>query len=150
MTVGEVCKRSVVVVAKNETIVDAANHMRASHVGDLVVVEDRQGRRVPVGIITDRDIVVGAVAPNTGHLEHLLVGDIMSPEVVSARETEPLEAALKKMEEHGIRRLPVVDGDGAVVGIVTLDDVLQVLTEQQIGLVKIVVQEQRHERHFRV
>jgi CBS domain-containing protein len=150
MTVGEVCKRSVVVVAKNETIVDAANHMRASHVGDLVVVEDRQGRRVPVGIITDRDIVVGAVAPNSGHIENLLVGDIMSPEVVTARETEPLEAALKKMEEHGIRRLPVVDGDGALVGIVTLDDALQVLTEQQIGLVKIVVQEQRHERHFRV
>jgi CBS domain-containing protein len=150
MTVGEVCKRSVVVVAKNETIVDAANHMRASHVGDLVVVEDRQGRHVPVGIITDRDIVVGGVAPNSGHIENLLVGDIMSPEVVSARETEPLEAALKKMEEHGIRRLPVVDGDGALVGIVTLDDALQVLTEQQIGLVKIVVQEQRHERHFRV
>jgi CBS domain-containing protein len=150
MTVGEVCKRSVVVVAKNETIVDAANHMRASHVGDLVVVEDRQGRHVPVGIITDRDIVVGAVAPNSGHIENLLVGDIMSPEVVSARETEPLEAALKKMEEHGIRRLPVVDGNGTLVGIVTLDDALRVFTEQQIGLVKIVVQEQRHERHFRV
>jgi CBS domain-containing protein len=150
MTVGEVCKRSVVVAAKNETIVDAASHMRASHVGDLVVVEDRQGRRVPIGMITDRDIVVGAVAPNSGHIETLLVGDIMNADVVTARETEPLEAALKKMEEHGIRRLPVVDGNGALVGIVTLDDVLQVLTEQQIGLVKIVVQEQRHERKFRV
>jgi CBS domain-containing protein len=150
MTVGEVCKRSVVVAAKNETIVEAAKHMRASHVGDLVVVEDRLGRRVPVGVITDRDIVVGAVAPNSGHFESLLVGDIMTPDVVTARETEPIEAALKKMEEHGIRRLPVVDGNGALVGIVTLDDALQVLTEQQIGLVKIVAQEQRHERHFRM
>jgi CBS domain-containing protein len=150
MTTGEVCKRSVVVAAKNETIVDAARHMRASHVGDLVVVGDREGRRVPIGMITDRDIVVGAVAPNSGRIETLLVGDIMNADVVTARETEPLEAALKKMEEHGIRRLPVVDGNGALVGIVTLDDVLQVLTEQQIGLVKIVVQEQRHERHFRV
>lgn len=150
MTVGEVCKRSVVVAAKNETIVEAANHMRASHVGDLVVVEDRQGRRVPIGVITDRDIVVGAVAPNSGHIESLLVGDLMTPDVVTARETEPIEAALKKMEEHGIRRLPVVDGNGALVGIVTLDDALQVLTEQQIGLVKIVAEEQRHERHFRM
>lgn len=150
MTVGEICKRSVVVAAKNETIVEAANHMRASHVGDLVVVEDRQGRRVPIGVITDRDIVVGAVAPNSGHLESLLVGDIMTPDVVTARETEPIEAALKKMEEHGIRRLPVVDGNGALVGIVTLDDALQVLTEQQIGLVKIVAEEQQHERHFRM
>jgi CBS domain-containing protein len=150
MTVGEVCKRSVVIAAKNETIVEAANHMRASHVGDLVVVEDRQGRRVPIGVITDRDIVVGAVAPNSSHIESLLVGDLMTSEVVTARETEPIEAALKKMEEHGIRRLPVVDGNGDLVGIVTLDDALQVLTEQQIGLVKIVAEEQRHERHFRI
>jgi CBS domain-containing protein len=150
MTVGEVCKRDVAVAAKNETIVDAANHMRASHVGDLVVVENRQDRRVPIGIITDRDIVVGAVAANAGHIESLVVGDIMSPDPVTARELEPIEGALKKMEEHGIRRLPVVSGDGALVGILTLDDALQMLTEQQVGLVKIVVQEQRHERHFRV
>jgi CBS-domain-containing membrane protein len=104
---------------------------------------------VPIGVITDRDIVVGAVAPNSGHFESLLVGDIMSSDVVTARETEPIEGALKKMEERGIRRLPVVDGNGALVGIVTLDDALQVLTEQQIGLVKIVAEEQRHERHFR-
>jgi hypothetical protein len=60
------------------------------------------------------------VAPNSGHIETLLVGDIMNADVLTARETEPL------------------------------DDVLQVLTEQQIGVVKIVVQEQRHERHFRI
>lgn len=150
MTTGEICKRNVAVVAKGETIVDAAKHMRAFHVGDLVVVEDRQGRRVPTGIITDRDIVVSAVAPDSGHINSLLVGDIMSSDLVTAREHEPVEAALKKMEEHGIRRLPVVDGDGALVGILTLDDALQVLTEEQMGLVKIVVQEQRQERDFRV
>lgn len=150
MTVGEVCNRNVAVVDRNETIVDAASHMRAFHVGDLVVVEDRQGRRVPIGIITDRDIVVGAVAPDTGHINTLLVGDIMSPDLVTVLEHEAVEAALKKMEEHGIRRLPVVDGDGALVGILTLDDALQFLTEQQIGLVKTVAQEQRHERRFRV
>jgi predicted transcriptional regulator len=52
MTVGEVCKRNVVIAVKNETIVDAANHMRTGHVGDLVVIETQQNRRVPVGIIT--------------------------------------------------------------------------------------------------
>lgn len=150
MTIGEVCKRDVAVADKNETIVDAANHMRTSHVGDLVVVENRQERRVPIGIITDRDIVVGAVAANAGHIESLVVGDIMSPDLVTARELDPIEGALKKMEEHGIRRLPIVSGDGALVGILTLDDALQVLTEQQLGLVKTVAQEQRHERHFRV
>jgi CBS domain-containing protein len=105
---------------------------------------------MPVGILTDRDIVVGAVAANAGHLDTLVVGDIMSADPETAREAEPLEGALKKMEDRGIRRLPVVDGDGALVGILTLDDVLQVLAEQQAGLAKIVVEEQRHERHFRV
>jgi CBS domain-containing protein len=150
MTVGEVCKRNVAIAVKNETIVDAANHMRTAHVGDLVVIETQQNRRVPVGIITDRDIVVGAVAPNGGHLDTLVVGDIMSADPATAREAEPLEAALKKMEERGVRRLPVVDGDGALIGILTFDDALQVLVEQQAGLAKIVVEEQRHERHFRV
>jgi CBS domain-containing protein len=150
MTVGEVCKRNVAIAVKDDTIVDAANHMRTSHVGDLVVIEMQQNRRVPVGIITDRDIVVGAVAPNAGHLETLVVGDIMSPEPATAREGEPLEGALRKMEERGVRRLPVVDGDGALVGILTLDDALQVLAGQQAGLAKIVVEEQRRERHFRV
>ena len=150
MTVGEVCKRNVAIAVKNETIVDAANHMRAAHAGDLVVIETQQNRRVPVGIITDRDIVVGAVAANGGHLETLTVGDIMSPDPATARETEPLEEALKKMQEHGVRRLPVVSGDGALVGILTLDDALQVLAEQQSGLATIVVEEQRHERHFRI
>jgi CBS domain-containing protein len=145
-----VCKRNVAIALKTETIVDAANHMRTAHVGDLVVIEIQQNRRVPVGIITDRDIVVGAVAANAGHIETLVVGDIMSPEPATARETEPLEGALKKMEERGVRRLPVVDGDGALVGILTLDDALQVFAEQQAGLAKIVVEEQRHERHFRV
>jgi predicted transcriptional regulator len=60
MTVAEVCKRDVAIAVKNETIVDAANQMRTAHVGDLVVIETRLNRRVPVGIITDRDIVVGA------------------------------------------------------------------------------------------
>jgi CBS domain-containing protein len=54
------------------------------------------------------------------------------------------------MQEHGVRRLPVVSGEGALVGILTLDDALQVLAEQQAGLAKIVVEEQRHERRFRI
>lgn len=150
MTAGEVCKRNVAIAVRNESIVDAANHMRTAHVGDLVVIETQQNRRVPVGIITDRDIVVGAVAMNGGHLDTLVVGDIMSREPATVREAEPLENALKRMEERAVRRLPVVDEDGALVGILTLDDALQVLAEQQAELAKIVVEEQRHERHYRL
>jgi CBS domain-containing protein len=150
MTVGEICTRDVVVSPKTEMIVDAAKRMRTSHVGNLVVIENRNGRHIPIGIVTDRDIVISVVAGDPDHINYLLVSDVMSDELVTAREHDSVEAALKKMEEHGVRRLPIVDADGALAGILTLDDVLQYLTAQQSGLVALVAREQRRERQYRV
>ena len=81
--------------------------------------------------MTDRDIVISVVAGDPEHINYLLVSDVMSDDLVTAREHESIEAALKKMEEHGVRRLPIVDADGMLVGILTLDDILQYLTGQQ-------------------
>jgi CBS domain-containing protein len=150
MTVGEICNRNVVVAPKGEMIVDAAKRMRTSHVGDLVVIENRNGRHFPIGIVTDRDIVVSVVAGDPDHINYLLVSDVMSDDPIAASEHESIEAALKKMEEHGIRRLPIVDTDGALAGILTLDDILQYLTGQQSELVALVAREQRRERQYRV
>jgi CBS domain-containing protein len=150
MTVGEICNRNVVVAPKTAMIVDAAKRMRTSHVGDLIVIENRNGRHFPIGIVTDRDIVVSVVAGDPEHINYLLVSDVMSDDLVTAREHESIEAALKKMEEHGVRRLPIVDADGTLVGILTLDDILQYLTGQQSELVALVAREQRRERQYRV
>ena len=150
MTVGEICTRNVVVAPKAELIVDAAKRMRMSHVGNLVVCETRNGRHFPVGIVTDRDIVISVVAGDPDHINYLLVSDVMSDDLVTAREHDSIEAALKKMEDHGVRRLPITDTDGALVGILTLDDVLQYLTAQQSELVALVAREQRRERQYRV
>ena len=150
MTVGEVCNRDVVVAPKGEMIVDAARRMRTSHVGDLVVVENRDGRHVPIGIVTDRDIVICAVAGDPDHINYLLVGDVMTSGLMTATEQDSIEAALKKMHEHGIRRLPIVDAAGALVGILTFDDILRYLTGQQSELVAMVAREQQRERHHRV
>jgi predicted transcriptional regulator len=150
MTVGEICNRNVVVAPKTEVIVDAARRMRTSHVGDLVVVENRNGRHFPIGIVTDRDIVISVVAGDPDHINYLLVSDVMSDDLVTAREYETVEAALKRMEVNGVRRLPIVDAEGALVGILTLDDVLQYLTAQQSELVALVAREQRRERQYRV
>ena len=73
MTVGDICNRNVVVAPASEMIVDAAKRMRTSHVGDLVVVETRNGRHLPVGIITDRDIVISVVAGDPDPLVRLTV-----------------------------------------------------------------------------
>ncbi len=150
MTVGDICNRKVVVAPQGETITDAAKRMRTSHVGDLVVVETRKGRHVPVGIVTDRDIVISVVAGDPEHIFSLLVSDVMSTDLVTAREEETIEAGLKRMQEYGVRRLPIVDEAGTLVGILTLDDVLRYLTAQQSELVALVVQEQQHERQYRV
>lgn len=149
MTVGDICNRNVVVAPKSEMIVDAAKRMRMLHVGDLVVVEDR-GDHLPIGIVTDRDIVISVVAGDPDHVNDLLVSDVMTSELVTAHEQDSVETALKQMQEHGIRRLPIIKSTGALVGILTLDDVLKYLTAQQSELVALVVKEQQHERQHRI
>jgi CBS domain-containing protein len=139
-----------VVAPKTEMITDAARRMRTSHVGDLIVIENRNGRHFPVGIVTDRDIVISVVAGDPEHIMYLLVSDVMSDDLITAREHESIETALKRMKEHGVRRLPVVDADGALAGILTLDDVLEYLSEQHSDLVALVAREQRRERQYRV
>jgi CBS-domain-containing membrane protein len=149
MTAGDICNRDVVVAPKTESIVDAARRMRAAHVGNLVVIDAREERRVPVGIVTDRDIVLSAVAGDPDHINYLMVSDVMSDRLVTAQEQDSLETALGRMRDHGIRRLPIVDRAGVLVGILTLDDVLQYLTARQHELVALVAREQQRERQLR-
>jgi CBS domain-containing protein len=150
MTVGDICNRNVVVAPPGELVTDAAKRMRTSHVGALVVVQRRNGRHVPVGIVTDRDIVISVVAGDPVHMHALLLSDVMSADLFTAREQDTVEDGLRKMQEHGVRRLPIVDEGGGLVGILTLDDVLRYLTAQQSELVALVAREQQHERQYRI
>jgi CBS domain-containing protein len=144
MAVGEICNRDVVITEKALSVVDAAQLMRTHHVGDLVVVEEKAGRRHPVGIVTDRDIVVEVVAAGVNP-DALKVGDIMGPEVATVREGEGLFEALRYMRDKGVRRMPVVDGGGGLVGILTLDDLLSLLAEELTELAKLVSRERLRE-----
>ena len=144
MAVGEICNREVVIAKKTLSVVDAAQLMRQHHVGDLVVVEEKNGRRHPVGIVTDRDIVVEVVAAGVNP-DALKVGDIMGPEVATVRESEGLFEALRYMRDKGVRRMPVVDRDGGLVGILTLDDLLSLLAEEMTELAKLVSHERQRE-----
>lgn len=144
MRVGEVCNRDVVIIDRNDPISDAAKLMRQYHVGDVVVAEKRNGRPFPVGILTDRDLVVEVLA-NEVPPDTLLVGDVMSFDLITAREEESLLDALKRMRDKGVRRLPVVLADGALAGILTMDTVLDLIAEQMADLVVLVGREQRRE-----
>ena len=149
MAVGEICNRDVVIAEKALSVVDAAQLMRTHHVGDLVVVEEKAGRRHPVGIVTDRDIVVEVVAAGVDP-DALTVGDIMGPEVATVRESEGLFEALRYMRGKGVRRMPVVDHEGILVGILTLDDLLSLLAEELTELAKLVSHERQREATARL
>jgi CBS domain-containing protein len=148
MSVGEVCNRDVVVVKKDESVLDAAQLMRQFHVGDLVVVEERAGQRVPVGMLTDRDIVIEAVAEDVNSRE-LTVGDIMSAELVTANADADIVDTVKTMRAKGVRRVPVVDRAGVLVGIVTVDDLIELLAEVLDDLTQLIRREQTREKETR-
>jgi len=148
MTVGDVCTRSVVTATPDETIADAARRMRDHHVGTVVVVDgEKRGR--PTGILTDRDIVVSAVAQSPDKVGSLLVGDVMTRDVITTRPATTLRSALSTMHSRGIRRLPVVSGDGRLEGLIAFDDILEVTSEELDELVGLVAREQKLEREVR-
>ena len=144
MPVGEYCNREVIVTDKETGIREAARLMREHHVGDLIVVERRENKNIPVGIVTDRDLVVEVLAAEVSP-EAVSVGDVMSFELTTVREEESLWDALECMRRAGVRRMPVVNADGNLEGIVTADDVLELLAEGLTGFVKIVKRELQRE-----
>jgi CBS domain-containing protein len=128
MNVGQVCGRHVVTVLPGSELVAAAGLMREKHIGYLVVVESEWMRR-PVGVLTDRDIVVSVVAKKVDPAS-LTVGDVMTSRVVSTDEQGPVDAALVQMRRNGVRRLPVLGPEGEVVGVLSIDDALQVIMNE--------------------
>jgi CBS domain-containing protein len=148
MTVGKYCNREVIIISESESIRDAALLMREYHIGDLVVVQGEVEKRIPVGILTDRDIVVEIDAMSVDP-DNVSVGDALSFELVTIGEDADIQAAIHIMRTKGVRRLPVVDKDGILVGILTVDDVIDLLTEQFVDLSRLFSLERRHEQERR-
>jgi len=144
MTAGEVCNRQVVFTRPDTSIVDAVGLMKAHHVGDVVVVREPDGERVPIGILTDRDVALAV--DRLLRLPRLRVADVMSVELVTSPEGDSLYDVLKKMQSHGVRRLPVINDRGGLEGILTFDDVIELLSEELTDLAKLVAKEQKRER----
>lgn len=149
MPVSEICNREVIIVRRDDTVHEAAKLMRQHHVGDVVVVEERKGMRVPVGIVTDRDLVVEIMAPAVEQMV-ITVGDIMGPNLVTVKESMGIYESIQYMRSEGVRRLPVVDSEGGLVGILTLDDLLELLAEELLELSRLVKYEQKKESIRRI
>jgi CBS domain-containing protein len=118
--------------------------MRRSHVGDVVVTDQPNGKRIAVGIVTDRDLVVKVLAEERDSLA-TTAGDIMSTELITAGERNTVHEVAELMRFKGVRRVPVVDEDRALLGIVTLDDLLTEIGEELNLLARVFSREQVQE-----
>jgi CBS domain-containing protein len=148
MKLEDICAIDAICCLPDITLLEASRAMRQNHVGDLIVVDDADEEREPIGIITDRDIVVEAVALGKDSAK-LKVRDIMTRNVVVASASEDASIALERMRSHGVRRIPVVDDKGFVTGIVTLDDLMRSYAEEGAALAQVVSSEQRRETRRR-
>lgn len=128
-TVADVMTRDVRTMSPQDSVVDAARCMDELNVGVIPVCE---GERL-VGMVTDRDIVVRGVAQQSA-LENMTLADVMSGHVRCVREEDDVERVLGEMAEAQIRRMPVVDGDQKLVGIVTLGDIAAKNPEDEIDV----------------
>lgn len=140
MSVGQYCNRHVITTDSATEIREIARIMRHHHVGTVVVVERRGDKDYPIGIITDRDLVVEVLAQNLSP-ETVTVSDVMSNQLITAREDDNFWRMLDRMSAKGVRRLPVVDDDGALVGILTVDDILTALAVGLSDMTRLVQRE---------
>ncbi len=126
MKTGQVCKRDVVTARLATPLTEAAARMRENHVGSLVVVDPKTKK--PLGIVTDRDMVVAVVAADMDP-RTVVLGEIMGGTLHAVNQDEDALDCLTAMRRHGVRRMPVVDDAGELVGVVSLDDLLEVVAE---------------------
>ncbi|MFO1220582.1 MAG: CBS domain-containing protein [Burkholderiaceae bacterium] len=137
LSAGDLCTRDTVFALPQTGVAEAARLMREQHVGSLVVVEESPRGRAVVGMLTDRDIVTAIVAKEVDPTL-VRVGDVMSRDPLTARESDTVLDVLTAMRQRGVRRVPVVDAKGSLMGILALDDLLGVLAEQMRAVVAVI------------
>jgi CBS domain-containing protein len=144
MTAGEYCNREVVITEPDTSVTEAAMLMRQYHVGDLVVTEQQGEKVLPIGIITDRDIVIEVIAQKADP-DSLIIKDIMSTGLITVEEKDPLMDTLELMQKQGVRRIIVVDNQGSLQGLLSADDAIELIAEAINNLTKLVKHEITHE-----
>lgn len=137
MQVGTICTRHVVTIDAQRSLTEAASLMREEHVGTLVVTCPTAKGTEVCGIVTDRDLVIDAMARANWETD-IHVSDLAHTDLTTISERAELDEAVTAMHESGVRRLLVSDGEDRLCGLLSMDDVIQVLAEQLGGLAKII------------
>ena len=133
------------VTRPDKALAEAARTMLQTHVGSLVVIEGDGTARRPVGILTDRDIVRGQLKCSAD-LFCLTVGDVMTPDPLTITAHTEVTEAIEALRDRGVRRAPVVDGAGNLLGVITLDDLLPAVARELEELSTLIGTQARYER----
>jgi CBS domain-containing protein len=130
MNIENVCEKNVISVTEDQSIVEVAALMRDNSIGDVIVVDKQNGKMVPRGMLTDRDIVTGLVASRADQISNAKVRDIMSKQVFTCNINDDLHDVLMQMQQNGVMRVPVLDRDGSLTGIVTSNHIFNQLNSE--------------------
>ena len=141
MDIGTICSRETIIADQKQTVLEGALLMQRYNVGSLLVVQNDQKGNKPVGIVTDRDIVLKVVSPELDVTE-VKMEDIMSSKLLIANETDDVYDTLVKMRGKVVRRIPVVDNEGYLKGILTIDDILEFFSKEIGEIVRLFRKEQ--------
>lgn len=145
MKMGELCNRAVTIAQADTSVREVAELMARHHVGCVVIVKGAENERAPIGIVTDRDIVLQVVVPGLDP-QQTAVSAIMTPEPLRAFEHEDVYDVLQHMRARGLRRVPVVSAHGVLQGIFTFDDLVEWTSEHMLELSRLIQREIQTER----
>lgn len=149
MLIRDYCNMNIICCEADTGIAVVAGLMRRHHVGDVIVVENRSdGLRIPVGIVTDRDILMESIALDID-AKLFTAGDMMTAPLVTAREDASLFDAIKLMRNRKIRRLPVLAHAGNLFGILTTDDIINLLASELSLMAAAMVEQPDREKSLR-
>jgi CBS domain-containing protein len=147
--VGAVCIREVVTAEASESVLELAQLMRRHHVGAVVIVDRKGEKNFPSGIVTDRDIVVDALVTSLENIRDMKASELVKQSVISVREDQNVDEVVAIMRDNGVRRVPVVDHQGGLVGIVAADDLVELYADRLSQLATLCLQQPREERKDR-
>ncbi len=135
--------KNLICLSPDATLAEASKLMRENHIGDVIIVEDHDGKSMPVGIVTDRDLALHAEDKN---LNECKVSDVMSHSLTMAQVGEDTLEMVRMMKGAGVTRLPLIQEDGSLAGIVTAKRLLQVLVQGLSDLTQISERQQENEK----
>jgi CBS domain-containing protein len=137
MSIGKICETKVITATKDMMITEAAQVMKEHNIGSIVVVEQQQSSFIPIGMLTDRDIVTKVVTEDLD-LDSVTVGDVMNGELLLLKKHQSIQEAIDMMSAKGVRRVPVIDDNNVLIGVFSVDDLFILLADEIQSVARLI------------